>query len=91
MLSHSCLVSQLVSGRARQPDSRLAASTMPGDPCTYGEEPCRKEVFTKHLLVSKGKGGSYRRNEGCILCSVHKLLNAEGRHLSPNPKVATDT
>lgn len=40
---------------ARQPDSGLAASTVPGDPCTYREEPRRAEVLTRQLLVNKGK------------------------------------
>lgn len=51
---------------ARQPDSILAASIMLGDPCTYGEEPCRAEVFIKHLLMNKGKE-TQRRTEECIL------------------------
>lgn len=53
------------------------------------EESNREEVFTKDLLMSKGKEPLREGGMDSLLSS--QFLNVEGQHLPPNPKVATDT
>lgn len=76
---------------ARQPDSRMAASSMPGGLALMERSPAeQRRLSTRHLLVNRGKE-TQRRNEERILGCLHPFLDGEGQHLPPNLEGAIDT